>query len=184
MDQQSEEDNGVGPMLLAAAKRGNMSLLNQLLEENKEKLEVNSIDGLGNTALHYAAMGNHLEIAQLLFSKYPSINPSIQNFAGDTAVHKAVEKDHLEFLKLLVEHKADTSLVNKKGRNPASMAKGNEAKTLIHSAQVANKVSFVKSTDPTDDKKGVIPSATVVNPLVSAQYDPDMIADEADNDDE
>jgi len=173
------EDSGVGPMLLAACKRGNINLLKQLMEENKDKMDPNSVDGLGNSALHYAAMGNHIEIAELLLTKYSNTNTNIQNFAGDTPVHKAVEKDHLDFLKLLVQYGANSAIANKKGRNPATFARSNEARQLLYSAQVAHKVAPIKGIGNGDNSS----QNTVANPLVKAQYDPDMIVGEGDTDD-
>jgi len=179
-----DEDDGIGPILLSACKRGNMSLMKKLIDENGAKLNVNPIDGLGNGPLHYAALGDHLEIAQLLFEKYAeTIDPNIQNFAGDTAVHKAVEKSHIDFLKLLVANHADTTLVNKKGRNAAAVAMGAQAREIIKSAQLATKVWDAQpvAADANAAPEQVYDPATL--PVVRAELDPDMIADEGDGDD-
>jgi len=176
-----EEDSGVGPMVLAAAKRGNIALLKKLIEDyGAEKIDSNSIDGLGNTALHYAAMGDHREIADLLFQTFPSINPSIQNFAGDSPVHKAVEKDHLEFLKILVAHNADTTLLNKKRKDAASLARSNEARNIIRSAQLATQVknSVVQQSQQNTQQQTGIQTTTQVPPnKFKAELDPDMIVE-------
>jgi len=173
---ENEEDSGSGPMLLAAAKRGNISLLKKLVEEQGSKLEVNSVDGLGNSALHYAAMGNHLDIATLLFEKYPNINPSLRNFAGDTPVHKAVEKNHLEFLKLLVEHKGDTTSQNNKKRDPMALARSNEARQILKSAHLANKVANVGSPKTTESSSVEV-KVSETNKF-KAELDPDMVAND------
>lgn len=49
-----------------------------------------------------------------------------------------MEKDNIEFLELLVSHKADTNIVNKKGRNPTSFAKSQKAKEIIKMGQIGS----------------------------------------------
>jgi len=178
-----EEDSGVGPMLLAACKRGNMALLKKLIEDyGPQKIDPNSIDGLGNAALHYAAMGDHREIAEVLFQTFPNIDPSAQNYAGDTPVHKAVEKDHVEFLKILVAHGANTALLNKKKKDAASFARSNEARNIIRSAQLASKVQSSSSSSSQTNQPQQLEVSTQVPPnKFKAELDPDMIATEEDD---
>jgi len=177
------DDDGIGPILLAACKRANMSLLKKLIEEHSTKLNPNPQDGLGNGPLHYAAMGNHLDIAQLfLDTYYDTINPDIQNFAGDTAVHKAVEKDHLDFLKLLVEYGADTTIKNNKTRDAASYAKSQAAREIIKAAERAYKVQSAAYYSDLGTTEGQA-QPTGPLPIVKAELDPSMVADTDDTDD-
>lgn len=60
----------------------------------------------------------------------------VKRFRYLIVVHKAVEKNNTDFLQLLVEHHADTTIRNKKGRDASSYARTNDVRTLIRSAQL------------------------------------------------
>lgn len=69
-----------GPMLMAAAKRGNVELLNRIITENSSP-DLNIQDGLGNTALHYSASANHTGMYPNLSFSHREISnssPSLQ----------------------------------------------------------------------------------------------------------
>ena len=61
-----------GPMLLAAAKRGNLSFMERICGENK-KIDLDAKDGLGNTPLHYSAAAGHFGNTLVLKSTLGSI---------------------------------------------------------------------------------------------------------------
>ncbi|PRP76746.1 integral membrane sensor hybrid histidine kinase [Planoprotostelium fungivorum] len=176
-----EEDSGNGPMVLAACKRGNISLLKKLIEEDGDKFNPNPTDGLGNGPLHYAATFNHLEIAELILAQ-KGVDTNIQNHAGDTAVHKAVEKDHVDFLTLLVGAGADTGINNKRGVNATKVARSDYARDIIRSAQLANQVNTQAA--PKTKEVELIPHSDVVYASVKAELDPSMIAKGDDDDEE
>merc|ERR1712137_489365 len=118
-----------GPMLLEACKRGNLSFLKRIIDENKGKANLDAQDGLGNTALHYSAQGGHKQtLACLLDNK---ANPNVQNKVGDTPLHKAVGKDCRDCIRSLCEAGADANTKNKKNLTPLHMCKSQDVKTLI-----------------------------------------------------
>ena len=129
-------------------------------------------------------MGNHTEIAEMLFEKLGGkINPNIQNYGGDTPVHKAVEKNHLNFLKILISNGATTKHINKKGRDPASLALSQDARDILKSAQIASTTQGKVDDTPAPTESSKDEKKTPSEPVnkaayVPAQFDPDMIAND------
>jgi len=184
MADDDDDSSQLGRQLISACQRGNISLLKRLIADHGEKLDPNPVDGTGNGPLHYAALGDHQEIAQLLFTTFPeTIDPDIQNLMGDTAVHRAVEKDHLEFLKFLIENDADFTIKNNRGLNPNALAKSNEAREILRSANLAYQVNSAAYLQSESDDTGGESSTAKPLPIVKAELDPSMIAEPDDNDD-
>jgi ankyrin repeat protein len=115
------------PQLRAAAQRGNVSLMEQLLKQ--KKLNIDARDGLGNTALHYSAHHDHPSTLVMLLEAGAQVN--VQNNAGETPLHKAVAKGSIPCIKALVEHGGDPKIESRDRKTPQRMAKSAEAKALL-----------------------------------------------------
>ncbi|XP_045156525.1 osteoclast-stimulating factor 1-like [Mercenaria mercenaria] len=102
-----------------AAKRGNVSFLNECLDN---QVSVNSLDKAGSTPLHWAAHGGHIECMQILLNK-PHCEVSVQNKLGDTPIHSAAWKGHADAVDLLLEKGAQVNIRNKDGKLPYELAK-------------------------------------------------------------
>jgi ankyrin repeat protein len=118
-----------GRLLLDAAKRGNVALMEELIKENKN-IDPNCRDGLGNGPLHYSAAAGHLDTATILLKRLKA-DPNLQNLAGDTPLHKAVEADHLPMIKLLMEYGAKPDIPNKKKRKPTDVCQSKDAREML-----------------------------------------------------
>eukprot|EP01096_Ripella_sp_DP13-Kostka_P017486 TRINITY_DN893_c0_g1_i1.p2 TRINITY_DN893_c0_g1~~TRINITY_DN893_c0_g1_i1.p2 ORF type:complete len:183 (+),score=94.57 TRINITY_DN893_c0_g1_i1:82-549(+) len=133
-----------GPMLMAAAKRGNVELMNRIITENANALNLDIQDGLGNTALHYSAAANHTDTIVIL-TKHKA-NPNLLNFAGDTPLHVALAKNHEGALSALLQGGADLTIKNKKGVMAKNLAKSKEVREII-AAQTKIKEEIVEFDD-------------------------------------
>ncbi|KAL6053249.1 Oxysterol-binding protein-related protein 1 [Balamuthia mandrillaris] len=116
------------PQLRAAAQRGNVSLMEQLLGK-KKKPNVDNQDALGNTPLHYSAHHDHPETLEILLNN--GANPNIQNNEGNTPLHKAAAKNSIPCIKALMDNGADPRIKNKEGKQAKGLAKSAEAKSIL-----------------------------------------------------
>lgn len=111
--------------LLRAAKQGNVSKLNELLEGN---VSVNCVDETDWTPLHLAirgedgrrARGGSPEAVKLLLEK--EANPNAVGENGWTPLHWAAAKGDVESARLLLEARADINAVDRWQRTPVSVA--------------------------------------------------------------
>ena len=91
-----------------AARRGNLSYLNECL---KEGVSSTGLDSAGNTALYWACRTGHIDcVRQLLSLHNPPLNA--QNKMGDTPLHVAANHGYLDVVELLLQANADATLRN------------------------------------------------------------------------
>jgi ankyrin repeat protein len=139
------------PVLVEAAKRGNLGVVGLLLErgatvddENAESFTalhgaaqngheavvrvladkgatINQQTKQGVTALHVAAYNSHEAVVRVLAEKGATINQ--QTKGGVTALHFAAENGHEAVVRVLAEHHADIRLKDNQGRTARSVAK-------------------------------------------------------------
>lgn len=113
-----------------AAKRGNISFLNECLQNN---VSVNSLDKAGSTPLHWAAHGGHIDCMQTLLN-IPNCQVSVQNKLGDTPLHSAAWRGHADAVKLLLDKGAQADIKNNEGKLPYQLAKDPETAALVRQA--------------------------------------------------
>eukprot|EP00019_Armaparvus_languidus_P013491 CAMPEP_0168587062 /NCGR_PEP_ID=MMETSP0420-20121227/4653_1 /TAXON_ID=498008 /ORGANISM="Pessonella sp." /LENGTH=180 /DNA_ID=CAMNT_0008622267 /DNA_START=34 /DNA_END=576 /DNA_ORIENTATION=- len=127
-----EEKANFDGYLLAAAKRGNISLLEQTLADHQDEVNVNCQDGVGNTPLHYSANWGHYETLEMLLNA--SANPNIKNFQDDTPLHRAFYKGSIPMIQLLLKYGANPRAVNKQGMQPGDYAQTPQARQIRDTA--------------------------------------------------
>ena len=89
-------DSKLATPLHDAARRGNIDLLEECLENN---IPVNATDHAGNTALHWASHSGHVEcLLKLIESCGNVLQFSLKNRLGDTPLHMAAFKGNLSIL--------------------------------------------------------------------------------------
>lgn len=89
--------------LMAAAKNGQCSVVEELLKELNADPELEDMDG--NTALHHAILNGNRTTAKILMEN--GANPDLINQEGKTPLHLAVINDDRASAKMLVEKGAD-----------------------------------------------------------------------------
>jgi len=166
--------------LFAAAKRNNISLFNEYVEERGNKFDPNVLDALGNTPLHYSAGANHEEITALLLGK--NADPNIKNnTSGETPLHRAIWGGHFNIVKLLVEHGADVNIANNNKQKAINLAKSSELKSYIEAAALAREVDDTDVAEDDDEDEGASPAPTrPPRSTTKPGFDADMIADDDD----
>ena len=107
----------VGPLMLAAAKAGNMKLLISTLEYVRN---INFADEFRMTALHKASASGHREIIQLLLSKGASIEA--RDNVNTTPLHDAARSGHTSIVELLLSEGASIEVMTKKNNTPLHFA--------------------------------------------------------------
>ncbi|KAK8068579.1 hypothetical protein PG996_007691 [Apiospora saccharicola] len=93
---------GHGNVLLSACKKGNLNMVQKLLEHGAE---VNSPHPIGPTALQFAVHIGHVQLATLLLDHDADCN------AGgwwDSAIEYAAEKGHIDMIELLLARGVQT----------------------------------------------------------------------------
>ena len=116
--------------LRAAAKEGNLSTIQLLLEQQAlvdavdavrstqehleelldRELEHLMADDSFNTALHYASYNGHLQCIELLLDRQADIQ--LADHAGFSPLHAAVLSGHLQCVELLLARRADINAVD------------------------------------------------------------------------
>lgn len=137
-------DNGKICPVILAAQRGNLPLLQVLVEQHNANLNVS--DSQRYTPLQYAATNGRAEIVSYLLGKGVSAeqkkavliymvsrngNPAIlkalidngtdvsgTDFYGNTALHYAARANNRNLVTVLLNAKADVNAVNKEGKTP------------------------------------------------------------------
>lgn len=99
------------PELLAAAERGDMKTITNLLD--KGLVDVNAANERGRTALLLAVWQNKTEAAKVLIDKGADVKHS--DTYGDTALMLAAKKCSFEVTQLLIDKGADVNAANKHG---------------------------------------------------------------------
>ncbi|XP_023218782.1 ankyrin repeat domain-containing protein 29-like [Centruroides sculpturatus] len=92
--------------LHVAAIRGNLNLLNKVLDSGKVYVDCKDEDG--TTALILACANNHYECAKELLSQ--GADPSARRLTGTTALFFAAQAGYLEIVELLLKHGASVNV--------------------------------------------------------------------------
>ncbi|XP_070543400.1 osteoclast-stimulating factor 1-like [Ptychodera flava] len=133
-----ESAEAVDNPLHEAAKRGNLSFMNECLNNG---VSVNGLDKAGCTALHWAAHGGHIDCVKTLLS-VPRIQINVQNKMGDTALHSAAWKGHAEAVRLLLEKGIKTDLKKHDKKMAYDMAKDPSTAALLKHTKMPQRISM------------------------------------------
>ena len=107
----------VGPLMLDAAKAGNIKRLKSTLGYVRT---INFMDDTRATALHKAASGGYNDIVQLLLSKGASIEAP--NYYNHTPLHHAAWCGHTSTVELLLSKGASIEAMDKDNDTPLHLA--------------------------------------------------------------
>ena len=110
----------VGPLMVDAAKEGNIKRLKSTLGYVRD---INFKDDTGATALHFAASGGYNDIAQLLLSKGASIEATDKD--SNTLLHHAAQRGYTSTVELLLSKGALIEATNKYNNTPLHRAAWN-----------------------------------------------------------
>uniref|UniRef100_A0A7N4PYP7 Ankyrin repeat and death domain containing 1B n=1 Tax=Sarcophilus harrisii TaxID=9305 RepID=A0A7N4PYP7_SARHA len=110
-----------------AAKRNNLDIMEQLIEE---KVNINAMNNMKRTALHFAVGGNHLSAVDFLLKHKARVD--IADKHGLTVLHLAAWSGSLEIMLMLVKAGADQK------------AKNQDGMTILHFAALNNNVKIVE----------------------------------------
>ncbi|XP_027719341.1 ankyrin repeat and death domain-containing protein 1B isoform X2 [Vombatus ursinus] len=110
-----------------AAKRNNLDIMEQLVEE---KVNINAMNSMKRTALHFAVGGNHLSAVDFLLNHKARVD--IADKHGLTVLHVAAWSGNLEIMLMLVKAGADQK------------AKNQDGMTILHFAAQNNNVRIVE----------------------------------------
>ncbi|CAB3408325.1 unnamed protein product [Caenorhabditis bovis] len=120
-----------------AARRGNMEMLNECIQE---QVSVNSLDKSGSTPIYWASHGGHIEAVKHLLA-VPNVVISSQNKLGDTPLHAAAYKGHAEVVQLLLKKNADPFVHNIENKRPIDVAKDADVRALLDQAMKADRIN-------------------------------------------
>lgn len=104
--------------LLECAAVGDSDMVDLLLSKDDD---VNAADISGSTALHRAASAGHQVIIDLLVRHSP-ILLNIRNDHGNTSLHHAAQNNKINAMISLLNHGADTRIVNISGQSALYLA--------------------------------------------------------------
>jgi ankyrin repeat protein len=85
--------------LMECSWEGNVKCVEDLINNNRETLIINTKDDNGLTALHWAVIGKHAEIVKILLEN--GADKTIQSKKGETALDIAIEKKNSGIVDLL-----------------------------------------------------------------------------------
>ena len=119
----SETSNSNADLLLSAAKSGNLTQLQALLNCNITDADINTVDGDDRTPLSLASHHGHLEVVALLLS-HPQIDVNAADKVfGNTALIVASRRGHADVVDLLLNHsEIDPNRQSKHGNTALSQA--------------------------------------------------------------
>ena len=130
----------VGPLMLDAAKAGNIKRLKSTLGYVRD---INFMDDTETTALHKAASGGYNDIVQLLLTKGASIEA--KNNFNNTPLHLAVRHGHTNTVELLLSNGASIEATNNFNSTPLHLAAlGSHTSTV---ELLLSKGASIKATD-------------------------------------
>ena len=119
-------------MIVAAASRGKLHVINELLNSGAW---IDEVDSQGHTALHTACFCGSQECAVFLVEKGANVN--VVSKKGCGALAWAAFKGHIKTVKALIEHKADVNGDNGVG----TVVSPSEIPTIpLHAAAKADKL--------------------------------------------
>ena len=123
-----EIDYDLVERFLAAARKGDVSLVESMLQEG---VPVDCVDRYDQTALFHAALFNRTDVIRLLLQKGADVNK--RDRIGETPVHWAAMNNSTEAIAMLIEHGASINITNDKGDKPIDLARqyGSEAAVRI-----------------------------------------------------
>ncbi|HEY0765781.1 MAG TPA: ankyrin repeat domain-containing protein [Pyrinomonadaceae bacterium] len=134
-----DSTNGFGetPLILAAAKMGNVAAVRKLLA-TAAKATINARTANGQTALSYAASYSDPEIVAALLAGGAKVDEADQN--GRTPLAAAIIRyqPSIEIVKILLNAGADVTIKDKEGHTPLSFARSlpqAEIRKLVEEAQ-------------------------------------------------
>ena len=107
-------------VILAAAIRGNLAIMQYLLQHGADK---DKTDHEGRTPLIAAAVDGHLAVVQYLLEQGVDKDKALNN--GATPLFGAAHTGHLPVVQRLLEHGADKDKANNIGASPLFMAAQN-----------------------------------------------------------
>ena len=112
------------PSLANARIRGDATLLNERVWENKRVVAMKPDDKRDTPALHYAAFHGNTELAKLLIDHGSDVNAVAyeNNHEMTTAVILAAWEGGVDILRLLLENGADPNSRSSNGVTPLSTA--------------------------------------------------------------
>jgi len=112
------------PSLANARIRGDATLLNEQVWENKRVVGIKPDDERDTPALHYAAFHGHVEMARLLLANGADVHATAyeNNHETTAAVVLAAWEGGIDMLRLLLEHGADPDSKSSNGVTPLSTA--------------------------------------------------------------
>ena len=105
-----EIDYDLVERFLAAARKGDVSLVESMLQEG---VPVDCVNRLDQTALIGAAALNRTDVIRLLLQKGANVNK--QDRFGDTPIHYAAMKNKTEAIAMLIDQGASINITNNYG---------------------------------------------------------------------
>ena len=113
-----EIDSDLVDRFLSAAYEGDVSTVNELLEEG---VPVDCVGEHDTTALFHAAVSNRTDVIRLLLQN--GANANKQGRFGNTPLHRAAVGNSTETIAVLVEHGASINIENNNGDKPIDYAR-------------------------------------------------------------
>lgn len=93
--------------LLEAAKNGNLSVVEAILDVEPQLVNCRDLDGRQSTPLHFASGYNHPEVVKLLLEKGADIHA--KDKGGLVPLHNACSYGHYEVAELLIRYGANVN---------------------------------------------------------------------------
>ncbi len=122
-------------ILHIAFEENNIEILKFVIENAKDKLDINFKNEEGNTVNHLVASRGNLEILKYLVENYKDkLDINAKNEKGTTALHKAASKEKWEIIKFLVENYKDKLDIN---------AKNEFDNTVLHQAALRGNLQII-----------------------------------------